>query len=195
MSFARSSAWLVLLLGIWSTPPMARAQDPALTIDGRHSSARFIVHMLWRMRVEGQLSRISGQLTGSAASGWKVLVKADGRSLRVQGPRWIDRATRSDDFLAVDRYPAIRFESEHFSDAALHAGGPLSGELTLRGLTRRVSFRLEPSTCRQPGRDCDIEVNGSISRHDFGMTAHKATVRDDVQFNMRVRLRPPGPAP
>lgn len=195
MSFARSSAWLVLLLGIWSTPPMARTQDPALAIDGRHSSVRFVVHLLWRMRSEGHLTRVSGQLIGSPANGWQVLVNVDGRSLRVQGPRWMDRVTRSDAFLAVDRYPAIRFGSEHFSDAALHAGGPLSGELTLRGVTRPVSFQLLPSACAHPGRDCDIEVNGSISRRGFGMTAHTTTVRDDVDFNMRVRLRPAGPAP
>jgi polyisoprenoid-binding protein YceI len=62
------------------------------------------------------------------------------------------------------------------------------GELTLRGLTRPVSFRLLPSGCAHPGRDCDLQVNGTINRKEFGMTAYPVSVRDDVELRMRVRL-------
>ena len=190
MSFARSGALLVLLIGNWSMVAQARGQDTSIAIDAHHSSARFIVHMRIRMRAEGRVTRVSGELRGSSATGWQVLVKVDGRSLRFDGPRWMDRITRSDSFLAVDRYPAIRFDSEQFADAMLHTGGPLRGELTLRGLTRPVSFQLLPSPCAQPGRECDIQVQGTISRHAFGMNAHRAIVKDDVDFHMRVRLLP-----
>ena len=195
MSFARSGALLVLLIGSWSMATQARGQVTAIAIDARDSSATFIVHMRIRMRAEGRLTRVSGHLRGTPATGWQVLVKVDGRSLRFDGPRWMGRIARSDAFLAVDRYPAIRFDSEHFTDAALHAGGPLRGQLTLRGLTQPVSFQLLPSPCDQPGRECDIQVQGTISRHAFGMNAHRAIVKDDVDFYIRVRLQPENPAP
>lgn len=193
MSFARVGASLVLLFGSWSMPPVARSQEPPLLIDGEGSSASFIVHMRLAMRAQGKLGGVSGQLSGSAAQGWQVLVTVDGRSLKVGGPRWMGRVTRSDSFLAVDRHPDIRFDSAPFSDATLHSGGQLNGQLTLRGLTRPVSFQLLPSPCAQPGRSCDIQVNGIISRLAFGMTAYRATVRDDVDFQMRVRLHQASP--
>ena len=190
MSFARSGALLLWLIGTCVMMAQARASAPSLAIDGRHSSASFIVHMRIKMRAEGRLARVGGQLRGTPATGWQVLVKVDGRSLRFDGPAWMDRITRSDAFLAVDRYPAIRFESDSFTDAMLHAGGPLHGQLSLRGLTQPVSFQLLPSGCAQPGRDCDIQVEGTISRHAFGMNSHRAMVKDEVDLRIRVRLQP-----
>jgi polyisoprenoid-binding protein YceI len=54
---------------------------------------------------------------------------------------------------------------------------------------------LLPATCAQPGRDCDILVQGTISRKAFGMNAYRAVVKDNVDFHIRVRLRPATPAP
>lgn len=190
MSFARSGALLVLFIGVGSMATKAAETATARAIDASRSSARFVVHMRIRMQAEGQMSAAGGELRGSAGAGWRVLMKVDGRSLRFDGPAWMDRITRSEAFLAVGRYPAIRFESDVFADTVLHGGGPLHGRLTLRGLTRPVSFQMLPSTCARTGRDCDIQVQGTISRHAFGMNAHRALVKDDVDFHMRVRLRP-----
>ena len=172
----------------------ASTESTALTIDGRHSSARISVHMRIPMRAEGRMSPVTGELRGSAALGWRVLVKADGRSLRFEGAAWIERVSRSDAFLAVERYPAIQFESEQFTDAELHKGGPLRGRLTLRGVTRPVGFELVAASCARIGHDCPIQVQGSISRRDFGMTSHRATVRDDVDVRIRVRQQQDAPA-
>ena len=194
MGFARSCAGLFLLTGLVLVPAPVAAAGPsgALAIDGDRSSARFIVHLRLRMRANGRLSGVGGELRGDPARGWTVLVTADGRSLRVAGPRWMERTTRSDAFLAVDRHPEIRFKSTRFSDRLLHAGGRIRGQLTLRGLTRPVSFRLLPSACARPGRDCDLQVNGILSRTAFGMTSHPGSVKDEVELHMRVRLLPAG---
>lgn len=192
MRAAPGRALLILLLGsaALATPATTRA-DTLLNIDETRSTARFIVHLRTRARPEGSLPGVSGTLGGGAGQGWVVNVKVDGRSLRFGGPHWMDRVTRSDSFLAVERYPAIAFDSLRFSDQVLHQGGPLGGHLTLRGLRRPVSFQLLPSTCDRPGRGCDIQVQGTISRHDFGMNAYRALVKDDVDFRISVRLRDP----
>ncbi|MEO8159917.1 MAG: YceI family protein [Arenimonas sp.] len=196
MAFARAGAWLFLLAALVTMPTLllAQATGTGLNFDVHRSSARFIVHLPLRMRAEGSIAGVNGELNGDVAHGWTVRVDADGRSLKMAGPRWIDRATRSDDFLAVDSHPAIRFQSIRFSDRLLHTGGRVRGQLTLRGLTRAVSFRLLPSACAHPGRDCDLQVNGIISRNAFGMTAHRLSVRDGVELHMRVRLQPVEPA-
>lgn len=196
MSRARR-ALLFLLVAL--APMAAQAKPPmpavALAIDGRHSNATFVVHMRMRRPTQGQISGVTGELAGSPDAGWRVRVKVDGRTLRVAGPRWMERVTRSDSFLAVNRYPSIRFESAVFSERVLRQGGPIQGELGLRGLTQPVSFLLLPSECDQPGRNCDIHVQGSISRKAFGMTAYRAMVSDEVEFRFRVRLRQEKPAP
>ncbi len=174
-------------------PMAAQAQTPpavkTLAIDGPHSSASFSVTLRMRKPTEGHLTRVSGKFAGSPQAGWTAIVIVDGRNLRVDGPRWMERVTRSDAFLALNRYPTIRFESELFSDAVLHEGGLLTGKLSLRGLTQPVSFRLLTSECDQPGRGCDINVQGTVSRHAFGMTAYRSMVKDEVDFRFQVRLR------
>lgn len=157
--------------------------------DPQQCVAFFKVHTRLLLRAQGQFKSVSGELQGSAQAGWRVLVRVDGRSLVFTGPAWMDRMTRSDEFLALDRHPDIRFRSELFDDATLHAGGPLRGELVLRGLSRPVSFQLAASTCAKPGVDCDIRVSGSISRDEFGMNTHRFSLRDNVDLKFRVRLR------
>jgi len=197
MSLARSGALLVLFIATWSMANQARGQTTTsaapIAIDAGQSSARFVVHTRISMRAEGLMPQVSGELLGSPDAGWQVLVYVDGRGLLFEGPRWMERITRSEAFLAVDRHPGIHFHSEKFADAALRDGGPLHGELTLRGQTRPVSFQLQPSTCARPGRDCEIQVQGTISRHAFGMNAYRALVKDDVDFHIRVRLQAEAP--
>jgi polyisoprenoid-binding protein YceI len=181
--------------GVPMPPPASPAPATTLRIDTARSEARFVVSLRIGMRTQGRIPKVSGEMAGETRRGWQVLVVADGNSLVVKGPRWMDRSTRSPDFLDIDRHPEIRFHSDRFSDQVLHAGGSIGGRLTLRGLTRPVSFRLLPSACDHPGRDCDLQVKGIINRKDFGMTAHAFSVRDDVELNMRVRLLAPAGAP
>lgn len=200
MDVARTAAWQGLLAGTvlllaLAMPTPTSAQPTTLAFDEARSSARFIVRLRWRLRTEGHVPRVGGELQGDSAQGWTVRVDVDGRSLKVSGPRWMSRMTRSDDFLAVDSHPEIRFQSDRFSDALLRAGGEVSGQLSLRGLTRPVSFLLLPSACAHPGRDCDLQVNGILSRKAFGMTSYPSSVKDDVELQMRVRLKPPGSGP
>lgn len=162
-------------------------------IDTRRSSALFLVPLRGRATVEGRMLHPSGELAGSAAAGWSVRVKVDGRGLRVEGPRWMERVTRSDAFLAVNRHPQIRFESAAFEDAVLQRGGEIAGHLTLRGLRRPVSFLLLPSDCARPGLDCDLQVHGRVSRKAFGMSAYRVLVRDEVDVRFRMRLREAAP--
>lgn len=202
MRRAPARAWLALAFVLVPIPPAALTPAAAaptapaarapLAIDGPRSNVEFLVRLRLRMRATGRIAGIGGELRPQPAGGWTVRVQADGRDLRVAGPRWMGRVTRSDDFLAVDRYPAIRFNSQAFSDRTLREGGQVRGQLTLRGLTRPVSLRLLPSACADPGRDCDLRVHGTISRLDFGMTAYPRSVKDDVEIRLQVRLRPAG---
>ncbi|HET7655625.1 MAG TPA: YceI family protein, partial [Luteimonas sp.] len=71
----------------------------------------------------------------------------------------------------------------------LREGGTLGGILRIRGVQRREQFRIQPSGCEAPTRDCDVLASGTIDRHDYGMDRWRIAVRDDVQFRLRLRLR------
>ena len=164
-----------------------RAQNSRQSFDPGRSSASFRVHMRFLPSPNGQFGKVSGELQNERTQ-QRVVVTVDGRSLALDGPDWMTKVTRSEDFLSVDRYPEISFRSEAFDPGLLSSGGELRGELFLRGVRRDVAFRLLPSTCAQPGRDCDIQVLGRVSRHDFGMNSYRFTVKDGVDFDFRVRL-------
>lgn len=173
---------------VWATAmaaPLREDFDPAT------SRATFEVNLRLAGAVQGRFHDLEGELQPSAGL-WRVRVRLDARALDLDGPAWMVRATRSDKFLDVDRHPDIHFESAAFPRALLVDGGELGGQLRLRGRTRPVVFRVEPAGCASPGRQCDIRVHGSVSRRDFGMTAQRMWVKDDVGFDFRVRLQPAG---
>jgi polyisoprenoid-binding protein YceI len=164
-----------------------RAQSSRQIFDPGRSSASFRVHLRLLPSAGGQFAKVSGELQNERAK-QRVVVAVDGRSLVFEGPDWMNHVTRSDAFLAVDRFPEISFRSEAFDPGLLRTGGELRGQLLLRGIRRDVAFRLQRSECARSGRDCDIRVLGTISRRDFGMTSYRFAVKNDVDFDFRVRL-------
>ena len=178
--------WLGLLLA-FGLARVEAAPAAALPLDGHRSAAEFEVHLRLPFRGIARFNRMQGQLSGDPAAGWRVGLEVDGRSLHFEGPSWMDKLTRSSSFLDVDRYPAIALRTRTIPDQVLRQGGAVQGELTLRGRTRPASFVLLAPACARPGVDCDLLVQGTVSRRDFGMTAYRLTLRDGV--DVRVRLR------
>jgi polyisoprenoid-binding protein YceI len=196
MSLLRVAALLSALAGAAvAVPTVPTASPPAtdvpmpLVFDPARSQARFKVRMRILPAATGHFLDVRGELQPDGDR-QRVAVEVDGRKLRFAGPAWMAKVTRSSDFLDVEAHPQIRFRSDAFAPTLLLAGGALRGELTLRGQTRPVTFNVAPSACAAPGRDCDIVVTGRISRQAFGMHAYRLTVRDAVDFEFQVRLKP-----
>lgn len=189
----RLALCLAAALSLAAAQP-GRPMTQVWSIEAAQSQAQFWSHPRLLPRSGGQFQTLAGEMIGSPQGGWRVQVRVDARSLKFEGPRWMERLTRSDAFLAVQRHPDIRFESAPFSDALLHSGGVLEGELTLRGRTRAVRFELLPSRCEAGENRCMFQVHGQVNRHNFGMSAYRLTLRDEVDIEFRVQLRP-GVAP
>lgn len=184
-----SLAWLggLCLAGLVSMA--AATTPPREAFDPDKSSARFEVNLRMSGDVAGSFRAIEGELDPAGDGRWRVQVRVDARGLELDGPGWMLRSTRSRSFLDVKNHPEITFTSEPFERGLLKEGGPLGGELQLRGRTETVAFTLVPSPCRRPGHGCDIRVVGQISRRAFGMNSQRMWVRDEVGFDFRVRLR------
>ena len=185
MALKRAPAFLlgaVLAQAAW-------ADTTVHSIEAEKSRATFVIPLRLMAPAEAQFPRVQGELQRRDDGGMMVEVRVDARALTVQGPRWMDRVSRSRQFLDVQRHPEIRFVSETFSIRLLRDGGPVNGRLRLRGVERPVQLLLAPLRCAFQDDQCEIDVEGQVNRREFGMSAYRFAVRDEVGVRIRVRLR------
>ncbi len=178
------AAWALLFLVASALPPNAKAT----VFDSARSRASFTIHPRLPIPSQGRFESVSGSLKPSTTELWNVEVQVDARKLSFKGPQWLARMARSEDFLDADQHPDIKFVSAPFSKTLLEKGGVLQGQLFLRGQQRSVGFHIEKSACTNAGVDCDLVVRGSVLRREFGMKAYRISIKDNVDFEFRIRL-------
>lgn len=105
-------------------------------------------------------------------------------------------ALKSPEVLDADRFPTIRFISTRVTLGAggrLSDGASLTGNLTVRGVTRPVTF--QAAVYRQAGSSAgdldNLQVNlkGAISRSAFGATGYSDLVADRIDLDIRAAVR------
>jgi len=176
--------WALLLLPASGLNSTANAAQ----IDSGSSLASFTIHPRLPIPSQGRFESLRGSLIAQPIQKWKVEVQVDARKLSFKGPQWLARMARSEDFLDAEKHPNIQFTSEPFSKTLLEKGGELQGLLLLRGQQKTVRFHIEKSACARPGYDCELIVNGSVMRREFGMQAYRFSIKDNVDFEFRIRL-------
>lgn len=182
------ASW-ALLLGAGLVVEPAAPPSRVHVIDSAQASASFWIRPIWFKRIEGRFPVLEGEVESSGADGaMAVDVRIDVRALQMGRASHVSWA-QSPEFFDIARHPWIRFRSEPVSPQQLHAGGEVTGELTLRGVTRAVRFELQPAACARPGFDCAVQATGEVSRSDFGMDARKHALSDTVHLDFSVRLQ------
>lgn len=86
-----------------------------------------------------------------------------------------DETLRSEDFLHVSRYPRLTFRSTRVVPAGTNAA-QVTGDLTIRGVTRRVTIpvRLTGMAARKEGGDlAAFETSFVIDRRQFGVNGSR----------------------
>ncbi len=177
---------LVLLCAWPALSASAEALDPALSRLGFELSTR------WGSKLEGVFPRYEGEVKHLADGRQQVHLRMFTRYVEIEGhPRYTEW-TRGVRFFESDRYPVVAFVSRPYSEELLRQGGPLLGELTIRGITRPETLTVAPSTCARPARDCDVVATGAVRRSDYDMNNWKMAVNDRVVFVLRARLHAEG---
>jgi len=166
------------------------------TLDAAHSVAEFKVRHMMISNVKGHFSKVSGELSldESNISNSSVQASIEAASILTRDDQR-DAHLKSADFFDVEKYPLISFKSDKIKQ-----NGRLSvdGDLTIRGITRRVTFDIEGPTppTKDPWGNTRIAVSGStkINRKDFGLTWNAALetggilVGDEVTINLDVQF-------
>jgi polyisoprenoid-binding protein YceI len=176
------------LLFFWGLGQNAVAQNNTWLIDSKNSTARFEVHLRLGIDSKAQTQAIQGEIQWLNEQQWQVRLQLPTEQLKFSGPAWMDRSAKSKDFLDSKQYPYIVFESSPQPRELLHKGGPLRGQLQLRGHNEEVQVQLNSRACERGAAECSLNVTGTVSRKKFGMNASRWTVKDNIDFNFAIRF-------
>jgi polyisoprenoid-binding protein YceI len=181
-----------------STLTAPQTSTTTWNIDPTHSVAEFKVKHMMISNVKGHFTKVSGALTldetDLAKSHAEAIIEAGSIETR-DAQR--DAHLKSADFLDAEKFPNLSFKSARIS---IVRDGELSveGDLTIRGITRKVIFAVEGPTppAKDPWGNTRVAVSATtkINRKDFGLTWNAAletggilvgeevTITLDVQF-------------
>lgn len=181
----------------------ALAEPEEYVVDQQHTFPAFAVDHLGISTQRGRFERTKGRIVLDREAGrGSVQVEIDAASVST-GNAALDAVIRGEDFLNAGRHPALAFRADAI---AFENGVPMhaAGELSIAGVTRPVELRLTRFGCtRLPflvRYTCGADIEASLRRSEFGMTAYAGLVGDEVRLLIQVeavrvdRAVPPGPA-
>jgi polyisoprenoid-binding protein YceI len=166
-------------------------------IDPIHSSVGFSARHLMVANVRGVFEHVAGTVLCDPLrpETAEVNVTVAAASVQTREPQR-DQHLRSADFLDAEKYPQITFRS-----TGLHRRGSgleLSGELTLRGVTKPFVFTVTEISAEhrdlQGARRFGASARGSLKRSEFGITFNKlleaggVAISDEITLNIDVSL-------
>ncbi|HEY2646149.1 MAG TPA: YceI family protein [Candidatus Acidoferrales bacterium] len=167
-------------------------------IDPAHSAAHFSVRHLMISNVRGEFTKLTGSATINPSDITKssVEVTIDAASVNTREPQR-DEHLRSADFFDVANHPTLSFRSrriESLGDENLK----MTGDLTIRGVTREVTFDVEGPTpsVKDPWGNirAGITASAKIDRKDFGVAFNALTetgamvVGNEVKISIEAEL-------
>ncbi len=167
-------------------------------IDPVHSVAEFKVKHMMIANVKGQFPKVTGALTldESDLTNSHVEASIEAASIETRDPQR-DAHLKSADFFDVEKFPTLSFKSTAIT---LVRDGELAveGNLTIRGVTRKVQFTVEGPTppTKDPWGNTRVAASATtkINRKDFGLTWNAALetggilVGDEVTITLDVEF-------
>ncbi|WP_225889788.1 YceI family protein [Indioceanicola profundi] len=171
----RTVLMLALGIGLALSGGPAAAEPRTYRIDPDHASFAFRISHMGLAHVTGFFREVEGSFTfdeeAMTISDVKVEVATDSVDT---GHKERDAHLRKKDFLWSEEHPTMSFVSTG-TERTEERTGRITGDLTLRGVTRPVTFTLTYNGSRRyPFGDkhhaVGAEARGAIRRSEFGMT-------------------------
>jgi polyisoprenoid-binding protein YceI len=180
------------------------AQAQTWTIDTSHSAAHFAVRHMMVSTVRGDMGKLTGTVTFDparpSAGSIEATIDATGIDTREAGR---DKHLKSADFFDVEKFPTITFKSKKI-EAAAGGGFKVTGDLTMKGVTKEVVLDVEPlrpAIKDQRGNPrTGTAATTKLNRQDFGITWSRTldggglVVSDEVSVTIDVELIGAAPA-
>ena len=188
-----------IALALTLTAAAVFADPQTYVVDRMHSQATFTVrHMM--SKVSGKFDDFSGAVAldraNPAASSVEFTIKT--ASIDTGDPNR-DKHLRTADFFDAEKNPEIRFKSTAIAPSKTKNVYDVTGDLTMRGVTKRVTlpveflgFQKDPWGNERAG----FAVETTLNRKDYGINWNKALdnggflVGDDVKISINLETLP-----
>jgi polyisoprenoid-binding protein YceI len=200
----RRTAQFAAAFALLASPLFAQAS--AWQIDSAHSAAQFAVKHMMVSTVRSQFNKLSGTVEwdGKSLGAASVDIVIDAASVDTREPKRDDHL-RSADFFDVTKFPTLTFKSSRIEQAG-EGKLRMTGDLTMRGVTRSVTFEVTGPTPAIKDMSGNSRVGATatttINRKDFGVVWNRAldsggvVVSDEVAITVDIEMlsRPGAPA-
>lgn len=163
---------LAMLSAAWGQQPDIQPTTPLeeYEIDPGHTTIGFAVRHMGLAKVHGRFDKFSGEILydPEEPTNSSVTLTIDAASVNSNHMRR-DADVRGSRLLDVEQFPEISFVSSGISRG--EEGLEITGDLTLHGVTREVSFPFELFPPADVGRGIRLAAEGrlSINRKDYGI--------------------------
>ena len=168
-------------------------------VDASHTSVGFSVKHMMVSKVKGSFSGVQGTIEGNPEdlTGATVNFTIDANTINTNAEDR-DNHLRSGDFFDAETYPTLTFVSTEIvkTDDDEYE---VTGDLTIKDVTKPVTLEVEfEGTGVNPWgvQVAAFEVEGKISRKEFGLTWNQALeaggvlVGDDIKISIDLQANP-----
>jgi polyisoprenoid-binding protein YceI len=144
------------------------------SIDPGHSSVHFKVRHMGIAWVRGEFRVLRGKLNWNEnkIEESRVEVEIDSSSVYSSEPKR-DQHLKNADFLDVERFPSMHFQSTHISTPS-RGTALVAGDLTIRGVSRPVELRVSEISAPTQDPSGNVVIGASatakVNRKEFGLT-------------------------
>jgi polyisoprenoid-binding protein YceI len=194
---------LTAIVSLWLTLAPSFAGDHYV-VDRERSEAIFAVRYLLST-VAGRMRDLAGVIRLDAINPTGSSVTFSIKTASVDtGSSDLDHLLRSAEFLDVGMHPEITFRSTFIKNTTTAHVYQVVGELTLRGVMRRVPLSVEVGSVVRDGAElarAAFTVRTTLNRKDYGITWNKVLdqgallVGDDVEVTVYLEATSQTPAP
>ena len=176
---------IATLLAVSATSAIAATYN----IDPTHTYPSFEAdHMglsVWR----GKFDKTSGTVTmDRAAKTGSLDITIDPASIDFGMPQ-LNKHAQSPDMFNVEKYPSVTYKSNSFKFEGDQLVG-IDGELTLLGVTKPVSLKVDKFKCimhpRLKREVCGADAKAEFKRSDFGMNFGLPNFSPDVKLAIQI---------
>jgi polyisoprenoid-binding protein YceI len=160
-------------------------------LDVAHTTLGFVARHAMVTKVRGSFSEFDGSvhIDGDDPTKSSVHIVIQAASITTRNEQR-DAHLKSNDFLAMEEFPTVTFDSTRV-ELADDTTVRLTGDLTIRGTTKSITFELEyTGSATDPFGNLRVGFEGSvaINRKDWGVNWNAALEAGGVLVSEKVTL-------
>jgi polyisoprenoid-binding protein YceI len=184
MTETRPAAAATRLVGGAELPVPGRWQ-----IDPGHTELAFIGRHFMLTKVRGRFTGVTGEIVVAEEPGESTAEVTIDMASVDSGSQARDDHLRSPDFFDTGRHPTATFSGRAAGWQGTH--GLLEGDLTIRGITRPVTLRVEYlGHAADPwgGHRAIFTASGGLNREDWGLTWNQVLDGGGLLVSTQIRI-------